>query len=485
MTSGLRPYAEMKDSGIEWLERVPAHWSVVPGRAYFRMKKELNSDLREKTVLSLSFGRIVVKAPETLHGLVPSSFETYQIVAPSDIIVRPTDLQNDQHSLRFGLSTCRGIITSAYLRFNTLERVLPKYGHLLLHTYDLMKVFYGLGSGLRQNLDWSDFKHLPCVLPPVSEQSAVVRFLDEADRRIRRYIQAKEKLIAVLEEHKQVIIHQAVTGQIDTGTGKPYPTYKDSGVEWLDPIPKHWEALQLRRMVISRCDGPFGSGLKSSHYTDEGVRVIRLQNIGHGEFKNADAAYISEEHCATLGNHSVVPRDLLVAGLGDSNHPAGRACVAPRYIAPAIVKADCFRFRLLQARIDPHFLALQMTATARTASAMLSTGATRQRINLETTSGRAIAVPSSVEQRLVVEYVKSSTAHVARAQDAIHGKIEHISEFHTRLVADVVTGKLDVREAAAALPEPDNLNEVADDGRHGTATRNFEESVAALVQSEA
>ena len=96
-----------------------------------------------------------------------------------------------------------------------------------------MKVFYGLGSGLRQNLDWSDFKHLPCSIPPLPEQTAIVRFLDHADRHIRRYIRAKQKLIALLEEQKQAIIHQAVTGQIDVRTGEPHPSYKDSGVEWL------------------------------------------------------------------------------------------------------------------------------------------------------------------------------------------------------------------------------------------------------------
>ena len=215
MTASLRPYPSVKDSRVEWLGEVPEHWDILPGRICFRVGEQLNVGLQETTVLSLSYGRIVVKPPERLHGLVPSSFETYQIVHPLDIVIRPTDLQNDRNSLRFGLSRYRGIITSAYLCFSTSSEVTPEYGFSLLHSYDVMKVFYALGSGLRQNLDWTDFKYLPCCVPPLTEQTAIVRFLEHADRRIRRYIRAKQKLIALLEEQKQAIIHQAVTGKID------------------------------------------------------------------------------------------------------------------------------------------------------------------------------------------------------------------------------------------------------------------------------
>ena len=238
MIPAFKPYRVTKRSRVDWLGQIPDHWDILAGRACFREKKQPNLGLQETTVLSLSYGQIVVKPPERLHGLVPSSFETYQIVNPLDIVVRPTDLQNDWNSLRFGLSEHRGIITSAYLCFAVTHKVTPRYGHLLLHSYDLMKVFYGLGSGLRQNLDWTDFKRLPCIVPPVAEQEALVRFLEHADRRIRRYVRAKQKLIELLEEHKRAIIHEAVTGQIDVRTRRPYRAYKYSGVEWLGQCPR-------------------------------------------------------------------------------------------------------------------------------------------------------------------------------------------------------------------------------------------------------
>ena len=154
MIADLKPYPAMRDSGVPWLGDVPSHWtrlnrsSLLPGK---EGTIQQGFDGRQPSC-SLSYGHIVVKPPENrLHGLVPASFETYQIVEPGDIIVRPTDLQNDWTSLRFGLSRDRGIITSAYMCLYTEEVVMRPYGHLLLHTYDLEKVFYGLAfNGLRQ-----------------------------------------------------------------------------------------------------------------------------------------------------------------------------------------------------------------------------------------------------------------------------------------------------------------------------------------------
>ena len=298
----------------------------------------------------------------------------------------------------------------------------------------------------------SALKRLTVAVPPVPEQTVIARFLDHATSRIERYIRAKEKLIALLEEQKQVLVHDAVTGRIDVRTGKPYPAYKPSGVEYVGEIPEKWKALSLQRLTLCRCDGPFGSGLKSSHYTDEGTRVIRLQNIGHGEFDASDAVYISADHYATLGDHSVEAGDVLIAGLGDSSHPAGRACVAPMGIAPAMVKADCFRFRLNLGVVEPQFLAFQLTATAPLVSGLLSTGATRQRVNLQSASARVVGIPSLHEQGRIVDHVITRSQHIRATQRAARKEISLLCEYRTRLIADVVTGKLDVREAAAELP---------------------------------
>jgi type I restriction enzyme S subunit len=167
--------------------------------------------LKEKTVLSLSYGRIVIKPADKLHGLVPESFETYQIVNAGDIIIRPTDLQNDHTSLRVGMVRDRGIITSAYLALRATAGLSSEFGFQFLYVWDTTKAIYGYGSGLRQNLDFSHFKRMPVAVPPLVEQNAIVRFLDWANRRLEQAIRAKRKVIALLNEQKQAIIQRAVT----------------------------------------------------------------------------------------------------------------------------------------------------------------------------------------------------------------------------------------------------------------------------------
>ncbi len=444
----LTPYPEYQDSGVDWLGAIPSHWGVEPLFGEYEERQVKNTGLVEKTVLSLSYGRIIVKPPEKLHGLVPESFETYQIVEPGDIIIRPTDLQNDHTSLRIGFSQHCGIITSAYMCLRTWNDLTPDYGYHVLNVFDLTKAIYGYGSGLRQNLSFDHIKRVRVPVPPPDEQAAIVTFLDAAETRIRRYIRAKQKLIKLLNEQKQAIIQQAVT----RGLNQDAPM-KDSGVEWLGEIPSHWEVAGLGLLTITRCDGPFGSGLKSTHYTNEGVRVIRLQNIGNAEFRDKSKAYISPQHYATLGDHDVLQGDLLIAGLGDGDTPAGRACIAPDGIEPAMVKADCFRFRLKTDFLVPMYIAFQLSATAFTASAILSTGATRQRINLSSTSSRAIAFPNLDEQNAIVSYIFDATAPLEETINVIREEIKLIGEYRTRLIADVVTGKVDVRRLAFAMPE--------------------------------
>ncbi|MFN8861083.1 MAG: restriction endonuclease subunit S [Gemmatimonadaceae bacterium] len=192
-----------------------------------------------------------------------------------------------------------------------------------------------------------------------------------------------------------------------------YPEYKDSGVEWLGQVPAHWTLTSLRRVSNDWCDGPFGSGLKSTHYVDAGVRVIRLQNIRGYGFDDSDAAFIEEAYYRTaLGDHDVVAGDLLLAGLGDENNTVGRACVAPDGIEPALVKADCFRFRLDSGAVLPHFAALQLTAGAAFDAGILSSGSTRSRIPLSVMASRALVFPTLEEQRAIASFLDHETAKI-------------------------------------------------------------------------
>ena len=204
-------YERYKDSGVEWLGEIPASWDVALGRTCFQKQEIKNKGSVEKTVLSLSYGKIVIKPHEKLHGLVPESFETYQIVHPGNIIIRSTDLQNDTTSLRVGLVKNKGIITSAYLCLATTKQIDSEYAYYTLHALDLLKIYYGMGSGLRQNLNFTDFKYLKLPLPPIAEQERIAEFLDRKCGEIDEAIAKKQRLIELLDEQKTILINQAVT----------------------------------------------------------------------------------------------------------------------------------------------------------------------------------------------------------------------------------------------------------------------------------
>ena len=447
MSADLKPYPAMKDSGVPWLGEVPEHWKQLPGRACYRERQVPNTGLIETTVLSLSYGRIVVKPVDKLHGLVPASFDTYQIVEPGNIIIRPTDLQNDWNSLRFGLSHNRGIITSAYLCFHTTDLWTREYGHLLLHTYDLSKVFYGLGSGLRQNLDWTDFKYLPCLVPPLPEQASIVRFLDHADWRIRCYIRAKQQLIALLEEQKQAIIHQAVTGQIDVRTGKPYQAYKPSGVEWFPEVPDHWNVLPMRRVIYSAVDGPHFSPT----YLDTGIPFLSARNVKSHAWSLEDAKYISEDDYDEF-NRRVKPVR------GDVLYTKGGTTGVARVVDltfPFQVWVHIAVLKVNKNAIDPEFLAAALNSTKCYEQSQLFTrGATNQDLGLGRMKGIELPVPPALaEQQAIVGCLRTGPGQVVEAISATHREIGLLREYRTRLIADVVTGKLDVRAAAERLPD--------------------------------
>ena len=202
---------KMKDSGIEWIGESPEGWEIKYFVQLFSQVKNKNIGLREKNLLSLSYGKIKQKSIETVGGLLPDNFEGYNIIDRNDIVLRLTDLQNDQHSLRVGLSHERGIITSAYCSIRVRGAESPNYLYYYLHTFDIAKGFYGMGSGVRQGLNWDGLKYIKILLPPQHEQDRISVFLNQKTLEIDSML---SKTISSIEEYKklkQAVITQAVT----------------------------------------------------------------------------------------------------------------------------------------------------------------------------------------------------------------------------------------------------------------------------------
>ena len=212
-TKGTNSDDNLGDSKIKWIKTHPSHWKVMPLFNLSAERKSVNKGLQEKNLLSLSYGKIVNKNIDTNEGLLPESFEGYQIVEPSDIVFRFTDLQNDKKSLRSALVEERGIITSAYVAI-AVNGIDSRYFNYLMRGYDLVKVFYSMGGGLRQSLTYSDVRFLPILVPPENEQKLIADYLDSEMTQIDELLSTCKSMISELQTRKSALNEAAVLGRL-------------------------------------------------------------------------------------------------------------------------------------------------------------------------------------------------------------------------------------------------------------------------------
>lgn len=440
MLDGLKPYPAYKESGVPWLGKVPEHWEIAPTASAFRESISPSSTDDGRPILSLSYGQVIVKPLERLHGLVPRSFESYQAISPGDIIVRTTDLQNDRSSLRVGFSRNIGKITSAYLSLRTRPCVSPEFGYRLLSAYDLLKILYGYGSGLRQNLTFGDVKRMPALIPPSAEQSAIVQVLEIIDRRVRRYSGVRRRLIRLLEEQKSTASHRMVTCGVDRNVRT-----KDSGIDWYGRIPATWQVVSLGRVLRSAIDGPH----YSPAYVDDGVPFLSARNIKVDRWSLGDAKLISEADFKEFSRRVVPER-------GDVLYTKGGTTGVARVVDldfPFQVWVHVAVLKVEKSRILPPYLALVLNSPrCYEQSQLLTRGATNQDLGLNRMKQILLPLPPLRDQEAILRHAREVLEPIAVAVEVARREISLATELRTRLIADVVTGKFDVREIAALLP---------------------------------
>jgi len=235
MIADLKPYPAYKDSGLPWLGEVPENWSLLPNRALMRRRKvHVGERHTEYRLLSLTKQGVIVRDVESGKGKFSADMGTCQEVRAGDLIFCLFDVPETPRTV--GLSRHDGMITGAYTVFECSNPVLSAFLDLFYRAMDDRKLLSPLYSGLRNTIPPTRLLGTKTPVPPPDEQTAIVRFLDYVDRRIRRYIRAKQKLIKLLEEQKKAIIHHAVTRGLD-----PNVRLKPTGVEWLGEVPEHWE----------------------------------------------------------------------------------------------------------------------------------------------------------------------------------------------------------------------------------------------------
>jgi len=443
MIEDLKPYGEYKDSRIPWLGQVPRHWDVSQLAKLARVKSVVNQSNRQ--LLSVYLQRGVVRFSDVADKRTNTTSEDlskYQAVDPGDFVL------NNQQAWRgsVGVSDLSGIVSPAYLVLALSKQYLACYANLLFRDQSMVDQYLicskGVGS-IQRNLYWPHLKSVGVVVPPPDEQAAIVRFLDWANGRLERAIRAKRKVIALLNEQKQTIIHRAVTRGLD-----PSVPLKPSGIPWLGDIPTHWDvrrAKYLFREVDERSIDGSEELLSVSHLT--GITPRSQKNITM--FKAA--SYVAHKVCK--------PGDLVVntmwawmGALGVSTHTG--------IISPAYAVYRPLNYNMIVGtymdnvlRTKPYLSNIICRSTGLRAS--------RLRLYPDEFFRLEIIQPPHDEQLKIVESIQVETADLDTAISRLNREIDLLREYRTRLVADVVTGKLDVREAAARLPNEDLLPDLA------------------------
>lgn len=413
----MKAYKSYKNVDLPWLKRVPEHWEIASLARVAKEQKIKKPKGEHFQVLSLSYGKII-KKKDINFGLVPKDYDNYQLLHPGNIVLRFTDLQNDHKSLRTGLVTQQGIITSAYVCIDPIEN--PAYIHYLLHHYDTIKLFYGMGNGIRQSIGYKDISDMRIPVPPKEEQDQIVRYLDWQNSRLNKLINAKKKEIALLEELLASIISNC-TSKVQLWHTKPFTKIAKicSNVVSSDC---YKQSPQISPANIEK-----NTGCLISYGTVEESGIIGVNNL----FFKGQILYSKIR--PMLNKVTLAPVD----GLCSTDiYPIETSLHAPY---------------LIYFMLSGNFLSQIKTSDNRVKM---------PRLNKEELSSISVDFPDYDQQIKIARYLDIVRAKIKNSISSINNQIITLQEYRTRLVADVVTGQIDVRNIA--IPNYETVPETID-----------------------
>lgn len=442
MIADLKPYARYRPAEGGWLGEIPSHWSVRRMKYVVREMDSRSTSGKEQLLRISQYTGVTQRRradgldePDTRAD----SLVGYKRVEPNELVINIMLAWNGS----MGVSRYSGIASPAYCVYRFGRDVNPWYFHNLLRSPAYKARIKTSSTGVvesRLRLYSDDLGRIEAMLPPPDEQGAIVRFLDWANGRLDRAIRAKRKVIVLLNEQKQAIIHRAVTRGLDLSV-----PLKPSGIPWLGDIPQHWEVWPFVRCTIERADYRGATPEK----VESGVFLITAKNIRKGWID-----YESSKEYVRMSEYSkIMRRGLPKKGdvLLTMEAPLGHFALIDREdiaLAQRIV-----RFRLHPDQLLPQFALLCLNSPYfQNQLHERATGSTAQGIKASKLPQLLVARPNVAEQKKIVEHIRYECAPLDMVISRLEREIELLREYRTRLVADVVTGKLDVREAAARLP---------------------------------
>ena len=424
--------SEFADTGIPWVGDIPRDWGIFPLFSIARDNKKKNKE-KNDNVLSLSYGRIIKRDLSKNFGLLPENFDGYQVVDDGYIIIRSTDLQNDKKSLRVGLVHEYGVITSAYIGLKPSDNMYPDYLFYYLNMCDLKKVFYSLGGGLRQSLRFEEFRRFPIVVPPIEEQKLISRYLDKKTEQIDRLVVKIKKKIELLKEQRTSFINQCVTKGLD-----PNVEMKDSGVEWIGEIPKHWilSRLKFTSSILN------GYAFSSDDFDpDNEIPVIRIGNV-KTPFDLNDCVKVKKEIYEKYKGFEILKNDILVGMTGGT---IGKSATYDLEELALVNQRVCI-FRSLQNSVQ-EFLSIYMESNTFKKQVELNCeGGGQPNIGKEELMSFDISLPPIDEQKLIIKDFLNKSFKNQNLIKLNKKRISILNEYRQSLISSVVTGKVRVTE---------------------------------------
>ena len=417
MNLGSHPYPNYKLSGIAWLGDVPEHWGVQRGKVLL-VPVDIRSKSGDEELLTVSSHRgVVPRDTVDVTMFKAASYVGYKLCWPGDLVIN--SLWAWAQGL--GVSQYHGIISSAYGVYRPLPKADARFMHRLVRSVPFQWELQVRSKGIwisRLQLTDEAFLGAPFPLPPLSEQRAIVRYLDYVDLRISRYIAAKQKLIDLLEEEKQAIINQAVTRGLD-----PNVRLKPSGVEWLGDVPEHWEVRRLKTI----CQMKSGEGITAESIETSGEYPV----YGGNGLRGYTSLYTHDGAFALIGRQGALCGNVHIA--------RGNFWASEHAVVATLGRGhnvDWFGAILTAMNLNQYSIAAAQPGLA-----------VERVLNLH------LPVPPGQEQKQIANHIEVATANIDSAIVRARRQVELLQEYRTRLIADVVTGKLDVREAAGQLPD--------------------------------
>ncbi len=459
----LRPYPKYKESKLPWLEKIPKHWTEERAKYFFREVDE-RSKTGDEELLSVSHVTgVTPRSQKNITMFKAESYAGYKLCNPHDLVINTMWAWMGA----LGVSKYSGIVSSGYGVYRPLDEqeLLSEYVDSLLRTDPYKSEYYCRSTGIRPSrfrLYPEQFLRMPLICPPHEEQEKMMAFLQMKDMQIKRYIRTKRQLIGVLNEQKQVIINHAITRGID-----PNVRLKPSGIEWLGDVPEHWDIMPLKRIAWFKSGAGFP--VNDQGHNDLEIPFLKVSDmtiLGNDLRMNGFNNSVSRETAQKLDAYIFPTNTIIFPKVGGAMLTNKRriltrpSCIDNNNMGCVIQKGDLDFLFIVMKKID-----LGKHANPGPVPA----------IGDEEVREIKIAIPPQKEQIKIVSWIKTNTSILDSVVGAAQKEIDLIQEYRTRLIADVVTGKLDVRNVEIVDEAPvvddlvdpiDELDDNVDDDNH-------------------